>query len=77
VKVTVYLTTTASMTVEVEVPDDTDPTEVEEKAVELAWEIAPTDVCAQCGGWREKWSLELGEWEPNDGEDGGIHIHES
>ena len=57
----VYLTTTASATVNVEVPDDvTDPEEI----AELAWSEAefPT-LSAQASGWGQSWSMDLGEWE--------------
>jgi hypothetical protein len=60
-KYRVYLKTTASGVVDVEVPDDvTDPEEI----AELAWQEAefPT-LSAQASGWGRSWSLDLGEWE--------------
>ena len=60
-KYRVYLTTTASAAVDIEVPDDvTDPDEI----AELAWSESefPT-LSAQASGWGRPWSLDLGEWE--------------
>lgn len=54
-KYRVILETGASVAVTVEA-------EGEEAAIELAFEDAPTGVCAQCSGWRQKWSLDFGEW---------------
>ena len=66
-KYTVYLTTTASMTVEVEVDDEgKDLDDVTDEAIDKAFAIAPRDVCGQCSGWRQKWSLDLGEFEAVD-----------
>lgn len=75
-KLTVFLTTEASFVIDVEVPDGLDKEAAEEKAIELAYDEAPHEVCAQCSGWRQPWSLELGEWEPNDGEDGAVTVYE-
>lgn len=61
-KYTVYLETTASMTVTVEVDDGLDAEEAINKAIDKAYEAIPGDVCAQCSGWGQKWSLDLGEW---------------
>jgi len=60
-KYRVYVTTTASGTVDIEVPDDvTDPEEI----AELAYSNGelPT-LSAKGSGWGEPWSLELGDWE--------------
>ena len=55
-KYRVQLETIASMTIEVEA-------ESEEEALDMAFDDAPPDVCAQCSGWGQEWSLELGEWD--------------
>jgi hypothetical protein len=60
---TVYLTTTASLSVEVEVDDDLDEYEAGEDAIEKALEKAPKEVCASCSGWGKKWSFDLGPWD--------------
>lgn len=66
-KYRVYLTATASMGVDVEIDDEgLDADEVEDKAIQAAYNIAPRGVCAQCSGWREPWSLDLGEFEAED-----------
>jgi hypothetical protein len=62
-KYTVYLETTASMTVTVEVDDNLNEDDAREAAMEEAFQEAPSGVCAQCSGWKEKWNLDLGEWE--------------
>ncbi len=67
---TVHLTTTASYTIDVEVDDDLDEQEAREAATDKALEEAPSDVCGHCGGWRQKWNLELGEWESARNPDG-------
>lgn len=60
-KYRVYLTTVASATVEVDVPDGmTDPEEIAEYAYEHA---EPPSLGAQASGWGQPWSLDLGEWE--------------
>ena len=61
-KYRVYVTTTASGTVDIEVPDDvTDPEEISEIAFSKG--ELPT-LSAKGQGWGESWSLDLGEWEP-------------
>jgi hypothetical protein len=62
-KATVYMTATASLSIEVEIPDGLDPDEAKEQAIEKAYDNLPRGICAQCGGWREKWGREIGEWE--------------
>lgn len=60
-KYLVYVTTTASGTVDIEVPDDvTDPEEIAELAFSKG--TLPT-LSAKGTGWGEPWSLELGKWE--------------
>lgn len=53
-KYRVYLETTAELFVTVEADDP-------EEATERAFELAPSEVCAQCSGWGQPWSLDLGE----------------
>jgi hypothetical protein len=62
-KYVVHMTTTASMSIEVEVDDNLDEPEAREDAIEEAFQEAPADVCAQCGGWGQSWSMELNEWD--------------
>lgn len=62
----VPMTTWASTTVEIEVPDDiTDPEQIAELALEqMAVEGGPT-LCHQCSSSRNGGGLEIGdEWEP-------------
>lgn len=51
----VHLQTVASFTIEVDADD-------EDAALDAAYEEVPAEVCAQCGGWGSKYSLDLGEW---------------
>ena len=68
-KFTVYFTTTASASVEVEIPQET----IDEEGVYVAVAslvesglIDTPDICARCGGWGHTYSLELsGEWDTN------------
>jgi len=56
-KYRVFFEATASMTVEVEAED-------EESAETAAYNVMPTQICAQCTGWGSKgWSRDLSEWE--------------
>lgn len=64
----VFLETKASMTVVVDVPDDTPEYEIEEVAIGLAIEETPSGVCAQCSGWGQPWDLDFGDFEPIDEE---------
>jgi hypothetical protein len=64
-KYRLYYETVASTYVEVEAEDA-------DAAVDKAWDEAEfPQLCAQCSGWGRSYSLDLGEWEPVDGE-GGI-----
>lgn len=68
-KYRVYLETTASLTVTVDVPDNLDGDEASIAAIEAAYEELPRSICANCSGWGEPWSRDLGEWEiAQDGE---------
>jgi hypothetical protein len=70
-KYRVYVTTTASGTIDIEVPDDvTDPEEISEIAFSKGeW----PRLSAQGSGWGQPWSLELGEWEPEI-QDGAAYV---
>lgn len=57
-KYTVYLQTVITVGIEVEADDP-------DAAVEKAYETAPREICAQCSGWREKWTKSEGEYEAN------------
>jgi hypothetical protein len=60
-KYRIYVTTTASGTVDIEVPDDvTDPTEIVERAFD---EGEFPSLSAQGTGWGRPWSMDLGDWE--------------
>lgn len=50
----VNMQATAYYAIEVEAED-------EDSAVDAAYAEAP-DICAQCSGWGQKYSMELGEW---------------
>lgn len=64
-KYTVYMDTTASLAVHVEIDDSgMDERQASEAAIEAAYSEAPRGICAQCSGWGEQWSLDLGGWEP-------------
>jgi hypothetical protein len=62
-KYTVYLAAHADLTVDVEVPDDLDDDEARERAIEGALEDGPGSLCYQCSGYRQNWSLELGDFD--------------
>lgn len=76
-KYTVHMTTTASLSITVDVDEDAvranlgDHADnaavlahaIREAAVEEAYQEVPGDVCAQCSGWGKSWSLDLGDWE--------------
>jgi hypothetical protein len=66
----VYLSATASASVKVEIDDDgMDVEEAREAAIEEAYQSFSGSICAQCSGWREPWSQEIGEYEVEDGPD--------
>jgi hypothetical protein len=72
VKYRVDLTTTATLYMEVEVDDDLN---ADEAAIEKAYDAMPAGVCAQCSGWNQKWSLELGdEWDVYKDQDGNESV---
>ena len=49
----------ASTTITVEADD-------EEAALDKAYDALPNSICAQCSGWGQKWSRDIGEWEVDD-----------
>ena len=59
-KYRVYLTNTASTSVEVEA-------ENEDEAIDAAYEAPMPTICAQCSGWNRSWYLELSdEWQADE-----------
>lgn len=72
-KFTVYFTTTASASVEVEIPQKTIDEEGVHSAVADLVESGLIDtpgICARCGGWGQTYSLELsGEWDTHQATD--------
>lgn len=54
-KYRVYLETGASLSVTVDAED-------EEAAAEAAFESGQY-LCAQCSGWGQNWTVDLGEWD--------------
>ena len=68
-KYRVFLTTTASASIAVDVPEGvTDPEEIAERA----WNQGEPSLCAQCSGWGHPFDLELGEWETEIHESGSL-----
>lgn len=61
-KYRVDLSAWASLSIVVEVPDGLDDDEARQAAIEEAFQDAPSDVCAQCSGWRRNFELEIGDW---------------
>ncbi len=62
-KYNVSFHTGASSMVSVEADD-------EEEAIDKAYDELPSEVCAQCSGWRQSWSFDIGDWEMDEGLDG-------
>lgn len=59
----VHMSAVSSFSITVEAEDY-------DEAIDKAIEERSPDVCAQCAGWRRKWSLDLGEtWEADAVED--------
>jgi hypothetical protein len=63
-KYRVYFTTGASSSVVVEAEDRSDAID---KASD---EFAYPSICAQCSGWGQDYSMDLGEWEPDMSDEG-------
>lgn len=60
-KFSVEMPVYASLTMQVEMPDDYDPEDDCYDAVfDAAYDVAPRSVCAQCSGWNREWSFEDG-----------------
>ncbi len=55
-KYRITLATSASVTATVEADDD-------EIAVDMVFDMVPSEVCAQCSGWGKNWSLDIGQWD--------------
>lgn len=51
--------------------------EDEEAAVEAAYDNLPSGVCAQCSGWNEDWSLDLGDFEVDDDEEFNGYVYKA
>lgn len=63
-KYRVDLSAAASLTITVEVPDDLDEQDAREAAIDKAFaEAKQKDLCLHCSGHRQKWSMEIGEWD--------------
>jgi hypothetical protein len=61
-KYRVAMHTGASLFIVVEANDETE-------AADIAYEEIPGGVCAQCSGWGQKWSLDLGDLEIDEDEE--------
>lgn len=64
-KYVVHMQMTLSTSVEVEAPD-------EDAAAEAAFQsdqMPPSQICAQCSGWGQRWSVDNGEWDLIDHEE--------
>lgn len=71
-KYRVPMTTYANATIVVET-DKTDPEEIFEEALAQGG----PGVCAQCSGWGQSYSLEIGDdWEPVTDKEGGASVYE-
>lgn len=61
-KYRVYLSSSADVTVHVEVDDDLDEQDARQAAIEKAFEEAPSNsLCIHCSGYGQSWSRDLGE----------------
>lgn len=61
----VILEASAELSVDVEVPDDLEPWEADEKAFELAYrEANDAYLCLQCSGHGRRWRQAIGDYEP-------------
>jgi len=82
-KLKVYATATASATLDITLTDaelEEIATELEttvdkltiedvtDKASEKAFNEGFPGICAQCSGWRQRYSMDIGEWEPEETE---------
>lgn len=63
----VHFSTTASASVKVKIDDDgMESEQARDTAIEEAYQNLPSGICAQCSGWLQSWSLDLGEFELDD-----------
>ena len=62
-KYRVHFETVASLSVTVEIPDDTDPDDIHEVAIDTAYNEIPGGICAQCSGWGQDWNFDIGEYD--------------
>lgn len=76
----IYLQTVASTSVDVEI-DDTqydDEFNLSEAIENAAYAECTPSLCAQCSGWGQGYSVDLGEWEPETAQPGygigGLYI---
>lgn len=66
----VYFSATANLAMKVEINDDgMDPDEARDAAIEAAYDQQPSGICAQCSGWGHPWSIDLGEFEADRGDE--------
>jgi hypothetical protein len=64
----VYFQATASLAVKVEIDDEgMNPDEAREAAIEAGYDQQPGSICAQCSGWRQPWSVDIGDYEVESG----------
>jgi len=74
-KYRIYMETTASTAITVEVADDLDDDEARDAAIDAAYENLP-DLCARCSGWGQAAGIELSEWDLEEGEDAVAKVEE-
>lgn len=63
-KYRIHFTATASTTVVVEADDASEAREIADD------QFASPSICAQCSGWGQDYSMDLGEWEQDEADDG-------
>lgn len=67
----VHMSTVSSFSITVEAEDY-------EAAIEKAYEAHSPSVCSQCSGWRQKWSLDIGDtFETDAVEQGGAEVYDA
>lgn len=69
-KYRVYLDTTISVSMTVEVDDNLDEDAARAQAIEKAFQEGTPSICAQCSGWGRSWSKDEGEYEVSRNPDG-------
>lgn len=65
-KYTAYFRTEASMSITADVPDDVAADGAEAISEWIIANGRSASVCAPCSGWGQPYSLDLGEWEPEE-----------